>query len=751
MIPSRQRLFLGYSLAVASTTLATCVRLAIEPQLLEQVPFVTYFPAVFITALYARLGPALLAVVLSSLAASHYFLPPNDAFLPTDASGWTAMVLFVFFGVAIAFLSEQMHRNSQRAINESEKFSVTLACIGDAVIVTDALANVTFLNGVAEELTGWTSIEAKGQPLDAVFRIINEQTRKTVESPAKHALREGAIVGLANHTVLIAKDGSERPIDDSAAPIRAHDSTVLGCVMVFRDVSERKRVEEIRARLAAIIESSDDAIIGKTLDGIVTSWNRAAERLYGYTADQMIGQPISLIVPPDKKDELTAIMDRLRQGEAIAQMETDRQCRDGSRRQVSLTISPIRGANGQIVGASTIARDISERVRMEEELRQVASDLARASQRKDEFLATLAHELRNPLAPIRTGLELLHRVGNEPEKIEEVRAMIERQTQQLITLVDDLMNASRITRGKLELRKRRVNLTNVLKSAIEACRPFIDEANHQLTVRLPESPIYLDADPNRLTQVISNLLTNAAKYTPESGQIFLTAECHGNEAVISVQDNGIGIASDMRDRVFEMFAQIEQPLEKSYTGLGIGLTLVRSLVEMHGGSVDVDSNGINQGSTFRIRLPVSMNLSVNEPSAVKTPSTAVLPKRRILVVDDNTDAADLLRAVLEMDGSEVATAADGREAIDVAAEFRPEIVLMDLGMPTMNGFEAARIIRKQPWGKEMVLVALTGWGQDEDRQKTDRAGFDHHVVKPIDPAMLEQLLANINGPTAKTP
>jgi CheY-like chemotaxis protein len=331
---------------------------------------------------------------------------------------------------------------------------------------------------------------------------------------------------------------------------------------------------------------------------------------------------------------------------------------------------------------------------------------------------------------------------DDPALLEEVRATMVRQVQQLVTLVDDLLDVSRITQGKLHLRKCRVELADVVQSAVEAVRPFIDEAGHRLSVSLPPQSVWLDADPHRLAQILSNLLSNSSKYTPEGGRIELTAERQGSDVVVSVRDTGIGIPADMLGRIFEMFTQVDRSLEKGYTGLGIGLTLVKRLVEMHGGTIAAHSEGAGNGSVFTLRLPVLIGAPPDQPlAALPDHMTARVARRRVLVVDDNTAAADMLSRVVRMLGHEVRTAGDGQEAVHLAAEFRPDVVLMDLGMPVMNGFEAARHIREQPWGRDIFLIALTGWGQDEDRRRTQEVGFDRHLVKPADPAELQRLLA----------
>lgn len=382
----------------------------------------------------------------------------------------------------------------------------------------------------------------------------------------------------------------------------------------------------------------------------------------------------------------------------------------------------------------------------EEELRSTATQLTDANRRKDEFLATLAHELRNPLAPIRSGLELMSLAKDDPEILEQTRGIMEQQVEQMVRLIDDLLDVSRITRGRLELRRSRVELADVIRTAVEASRPFITQAGHELTTAQPDGPIYLEADPSRLTQVISNLLNNAAKFTNPHGRIELSTERLGDGVRLTVKDNGIGIPAEMLEQIFEMFTQVDYSQERGSAGLGIGLTLVRQIVEMHGGTVTVASNGENQGSAFIIFLPFPHETRLTEKplqknnNALKTGNGC-----RVLIVDDNQAALDTLSMLVRTLGNHVQTAADGQEATAVAAEFLPQVVLMDLGMPRMDGYAAARYIREQPWGREMLLVALTGWGQETDRQRTKEAGFDHHLVKPARPADVQKLLADVAG------
>ncbi len=403
---------------------------------------------------------------------------------------------------------------------------------------------------------------------------------------------------------------------------------------------------------------------------------------------------------------------------------------------------PVFGADGEVEAVAGTTRDVTERKRMEDELRQLAASLSDADHRKDEFLATLAHELRNPLAPIRNGLQLLKLVNSDAEAAEQSRAMMERQVDQMVRLVDDLMDVSRISRGKIELRRERLPLIDVLASAVETSRPLIEQMGHELSVVPPSQSVVVDADLTRLSQVFLNLLNNAAKYSNRGGHIWLTAKRQGSEVVVSVKDAGIGIAPEQLPRIFEMFSQIDNSLERSQGGLGIGLTLVQRLVQMHGGSVEAHSEGPGRGSEFIMRLPVVEEASVPQRAKGEEAKKASL---RILIADDNRDGADSLSKMLKIMGSETLTAYDGEDAVSAAAVFRPDVILMDIGMPKLNGNEACLRMRELPWERQPMIMALTGWGQDGDRQRTQDAGFDHHLVKPVDIAVLMKLLAGVKA------
>jgi CheY-like chemotaxis protein/two-component sensor histidine kinase len=372
----------------------------------------------------------------------------------------------------------------------------------------------------------------------------------------------------------------------------------------------------------------------------------------------------------------------------------------------------------------------------------LAADLSEAARRKDEFLAMLAHELRNPLAPLSNAVHVLRQARGDGEAVRSASEMLERQVRQMTRLVDDLLDMSRITQGKIELRKERVELAPLLEQAVDAARPLYKSMNHQLTVSAPAEPVHLDADPMRLAQVVGNLLTNAAKFTDKGGHVWLTLEREGPLAAIRVRDNGIGIAAEQRPRLFEMFVQADTSLERSRDGLGIGLTLVKTLVEMHGGAVEVHSDGLGHGSEFVVRLPV---LEEERPPAARAPAArpAPTPSLRILIVDDNEDGAESLALLLQLGGHETHTAHDGLEAVEAAERLLPDVVLLDIGLPGLNGYEVCHRIRGTPWGRDLMIVAVTGWGQDVDRRRSREAGFDTHIVKPVDHDALLKLLSSL--------
>jgi PAS domain S-box-containing protein len=977
----------SHGIALAALAAALAVRWLLDPVMGDTLPLVTLFGAVAAAVWLGGYQVASIVALLGYFACAYLFIEPRGELGLNLVPNQVGLIAFLFTCALIIGFGEYARAERRKAAVRGESLRTTLSSIGDGVIATDDAGRVTIMNPVAETLTGWASGEAQGRAFDEVFRIVNETTRQKVESPVQRALEKGVVQGLANHTLLIAKDGSERPIEDSAAPIRCAEGELVGCVLVFRDVTERRRVEravadarayaenivdtvreplvvldrelrvksasrsfyqtfrvtpeategrplfelghrewdipelreqleevlprntslqgfeieqefpglgrrtmildarrvyregnrtelvllaiedaterkraeETRARLAAIVESSDDAIISKDLNGVITSWNPGAERIFGYTALEAIGQSISMLVPPERQDEEASILEQLRRGERIDHFETVRRRKDGALLDIELSVSPVADSNGRLVGASKIARDVTERQRAEAtrtrlasivassddaivskdlngiitswnpgaerifgysageaigkpitilipeenhgEEREILSRLRRgerlehyetvrrrkdgalidvaltvspladasgrvvgaskiarditgrkraekalkdADRRKDEFLAMLAHELRNPLASISNAVQVLERASDDGKAVRSMSEILERQVGQMQRYVDDLLDVSRITRGKVELRKEPIELAPLLEHTIAAIRPQVECLGHELRVKLPPQPIYLEADPVRLSQVVGNLLSNACKFTERGGSIELSAGVERGQAVVRVRDNGIGIASDQIPHIFGMFMQVDTTLERSVGGLGIGLTLVQSLVQMHGGSVEAKSSGLGQGSEFVVRLPMLSR----PPARSHKRESGVAPERasrRILIVDDNQDGAESLAMLMELRGHQTQTVHDGLEGVEIAERFRPDVVLLDIGLPRLNGYQVCHRIRAAPWGRNMVLIAMTGWGQDEDRSRSKEAGFDAHIVKPVDHDALMELLGSLGG------
>jgi PAS domain S-box-containing protein len=495
-----------------------------------------------------------------------------------------------------------------------------------------------------------------------------------------------------------------------------------------------------REHLRATLSCMADGVIVTDNNGQVTLMNRAAESLTAWNVNDAKARPcweVFAIRREDAQEATEYPIARVLKDSRVVHCEEPvlLVSRKGATIPVAYSAAPVHAADGSTTGVVLIFRDESQRRRAELALRN-------ADKRKDEFLATLAHELRNPLAPICMGAELLALGDNDAQTTEEVREMISRQAHHMVRLIDDLLDVSRITRGKLDLSKSRIELADVVGDAVAAVRPALDANRHDFVIRMPGEPMPLLADGHRLTQVVTNLLNNAAKFTPPEGRIELVASQSGGEVSIAVSDSGIGIAADKIDSVFEMFAQIHPTGESARGGLGIGLALVKSLVELHGGRVEVHSRGPNLGTTFNVRLPMLCDppASNNE----KGGNRAAYPRhqrKRVLIVDDNPDALESLSLAVEWMGNEVRRAHDGVEALQVAETFKPDIVLMDIGMPNMDGIDAARQIRQEPWGRDLALVATTGWGQDEDRRRTAEAGFDRHLVKPVAISALRELLS----------
>jgi PAS domain S-box-containing protein len=773
---------------------------------------------------------------------------------------------------------------------QSEWLRVTLSSIGDAVISTDAEGRVTFMNAVAESLTAWSQDEALGRPLADILHIINEQTRQQVDSPVEKVLREGKVVGLANHTLLIAKDGAERAIDDSAAPIRDDEGRVIGVVMVFHDITGRRKAEEARAHLAAIVESSDDAIVSKNLNGIIMSWNKGAEKVFGYTAKEAVGQPITMLIPPEHQGEEPQILEKIRRGETVDHYETVRRRKDGTYIDISLTVSPIRDEAGDVIGASKIARDVTEHKRAGEELRmseeryrsltsilssvvwttdaegefvvpqpeweaftgqtweehkgwgwldaihsddrervkskwetalksrstfesegrvwyapggeyhyysaraiplfnadgsirewignildvhkqkeaeaereklltaeRVAREAADAASRaKDEFLATVSHELRSPLNAMLGWARLLSSGNLDDEAAARGLKAIEQNAKAQAQLIEDLLDVSRIISGKFRLNNEPVQVVRVIEAAVDSVRPTAEVKGVRLQVTLDPDAGPVSGDAGRLQQVVWNLLSNAVKFTPRDGRVQVRLLRVNSHVEIEVSDTGQGILPEFLPYVFERFRQADGTSTRTHGGLGLGLAIVRHIIELHGGSVTADSPGKGKGATFTVKLPlmvihskpggeVRQHPRVDRETGLHFQPSPALEGVKVLIVDDEPESLLLLSIVLTQSGAYVKTASSAEEGFKVVQMWRPNVIVSDIGMPGEDGYSFMK--RVKTWAREtgawIPAIALTAFARAEDRMKALSSGFQIHVPKPVEPAELIAVIVSL--------
>ena len=1149
--PIGKSTFARYAVAVATVVLAWAARAALTPLWGPTgVPFIFFYPAIVVTAWYGRRGPALLAIVLSTLTANWFFVEPRHSFWLSRPSEVVALAAFVIVDLILVGAVELMHGARERLARElgqrlkteaqlaaeKELLTTTLTSIGDAVIVTDEKGAVTFLNAEAERLTGWRNDDAAGKPLVEVFQIVNEQTRLPVENPVENVLRLGTVTGLANHTVLIAKDGRETPIDDSAAPIRHDNGPILGVVLVFRDVAEQRRAQQESAQLAAIVEYSGDAIFTKDLNGTINTWNASARRLFGYDSPEIIGKPVTQLIPPEFLREEEEILQRLRQGKPSEWLETVRVAKDGRRIPVLLTSSPLKNATGEIIGASKIIRDISDLVRAREDLvrekellattlssigdavivtddqgqvtflndeaerltgwssdeasgrplnevfhiineqtrqpvenpvdkvirmggvvglanhtvliskdgreipiddsaapiRQAggplfgvvlvfrdfterklteqtlrereerfhtmadnapvmiwvsgtdklftwfnkqwleftgrtmeqelgngwaegvhpddfdrclktyvesfdarqpfsmeyrlrrhdgdwrwvldhgtptyqakdmftgfigscldvtdrklvemalresetrvaglidsamdaviavdaeqcivlfnpaaermfgcaASDVLgtsidrfiptslRATHRqhiekfgrtgatsrrmgalgalsgvrasgdefpieasishltvggqqlftvilrditerklaeaererllrteqelrvaaeeanrlKDEFLAIMSHELRNPLNVI-LGYSELFLLSEEIKRSPQLLQMGEAVKRNALTqsrLIRDLLDLSRLRSGKISLNSETVSLLTAVNNAVETVRGDADAKHIPIEVVVPDEALFVEGDPVRLEQIVWNLLNNSVKFTPAGGSIKLRLAKQDDQALLTVEDTGQGIDPEFLPHVFELFRQADASTSRAQSGMGIGLAIVQQLIDLHHGTISVFSAGKSKGSVFSIQLPLS--LKQRTPLASVVDLTTTLEKISVLVVDDSEDTTEMLAHLLQMSGAVVTGATSAEEGLRMMAQEEFDVVLSDISMPGMDGFEFLRKLRRLPGRSEVPVLALTGFGRPEDIERAKEEGFYSHITKPFELDALIALLQKL--------
>jgi PAS domain S-box-containing protein len=652
---------------------------------------------------------------------------------------------------------------------QREWFSVTLGSIGDAVIAADPDGRVTYLNEPAEALTGWPSSEANGQPLAEVFNIVNEKTGKQIENPAELVVRTGSIVGLANHTALIDRKGVHRPIADSAAPIRAADGEIIGVVLVFRDVTEERRAEDALAEqrewFETTLQSIGDAVIATDVHGLVVFMNPIAEQLTGWRLAEASGRPcadiFNIVNENSRRTVESPVAHVLAEGTVVGLANhTVLISADGTERPIDDSGAPIRSRDGRIVGVVLVFRDVSERRRADLERRDATlerdrlleaeraarADAERASRVKDEFVAMVSHELRTPLNAILGWTQLMVKPGAPPDVIARGLDVIARNTRLQTQLIADLLDISRIVSGKLRLDIEQIDLARVVSDAIDTVQREADDKGIALTRRLDGKVGAIAGDAARIQQIIWNLLSNAIKFTPAGGQVVVRLRKAGTDAEITVTDTGAGIRPDFLPQIFDRFQQADQSITRRFGGLGLGLSIVKHLVELHGGTISAASGGIGRGTTFTIVLPSSIGARTADRSPSDTGAREQirdsLSGLRILVVEDEPDTSEFLDRFLRGYGADVVLARSAEEALSRLANDRVDIVVSDIGLPGIDGYELMHRVRQLPTtaGGAIPAIALTAYARTEDRTRAFRAGYQAHLAKPIEPP---ELLATI--------
>ena len=619
-------------------------------------------------------------------------------------------------------------------------YRLLVAQVQQAAVTLTQEGRIVSCNRRFADLLGRTMSSLTGR---ALSEFVSDDCQPTLD----RMLREGCSEELQDSVTLVRSDDTRVHLHLGVRPVR---EGALGLCLMVTDLTEQRHYEELQRaqealraseeRYRNLFESIDEGFCvievlcdrqGKPVDYRFLETNPSFENQTGM--QDVVGRTMRELRPNHEEHWFQTY------GEvAFTGIPTRFQGRASALNRW-YDVYAFRVGEPEELKVAVLFSDITARRQSEEALKA-------ADRRKDEFLATLAHELRNPLAPIRNAVQILQAKGPPIPELQWARGVIDRQVLVMARLLEDLLDVSRISRQRLELRTELLELTSVVDAALETSRPVIEAAGHELIVRVPTAPLRLMGDPVRLEQVLSNLLNNAAKYTEGSGRIELAAAQEGSEVVISVKDNGIGIDASMLPDLFRIFSQQQGTHGRTQEGLGIGLSLVKGLVELHGGSVSAQSEGPGKGSEFIVRLPLAAEASVEDTESAESDELQQPAARyRLLIADDNRDGADSLAMLLQVLGHDVETAYAGDQAVDVAQQMRPDAVLLDIGMPRLNGYEACRLIRSEPWGREMVLIAVTGWGQEEDRRRTREAGFDLHLVKPVDSADLLKVLASVLG------
>ncbi|MBV9959197.1 MAG: PAS domain S-box protein [Acidobacteria bacterium] len=891
---------LRYGIAILVVALAAAIT-SLLPALYTRSPFSLFFAAIIFISVYCGFGAGLVGIGLSILIGAYLFLPPQYT-LRVGGEGVLRLTSFAVLTLLFNFLTYRIKRAELAARLSEQQLSTTLMSIGDAVIATDTSGRVTFMNAVAQALTGWTLDDARERELTEVLRLVNEQTRQPVESPVARVLRDGAAVGLVNHTLLLAKDGREIPINDSGAPIRDEEGKLNGVVLVFRDFSELKEADARLRFQARLLDVVEQAMIATDMEGRVTYWNQFAEKLYGWSSAEALGRNIMELTPSvPEQDKASEIMSAILAGESWAGDFKARH-RDGKVFPIRVNNSPIYDARGTQIGVVGASDDISQHKRAEEErarlsaeiekqrkrldniiasvpgvvweawgepddaaqhidfvsdyvqtmlgysvrewlstpnfwlsivheddkeraareaaakfalgygtsqfrwlksdgsvlwveahsvtiyndegqpvgMRGVTLDISQrklveekqaellarehearteaelANRTKDEFLATLSHELRTPLTAMLGWTWMLRSRELDRETHAHALETIERNVRAQAQLIEDLLDVSRIITGKTRLEVGACELMPVIEAALDTARPAAEAKGIQIQVELDPSASPVLCDPARIQQVVWNLLSNAVKFTPRQGAVRVSLKRFDTHVEVSVSDTGQGISKDFLPHVFDRFRQADSSTTRMHGGLGLGLAIVRHLVELHGGTVRAESEGEGAGATFIVSLPLMPSaLDALDGSARPLPEIESAPELdceptlvgvHVLVVDDEPDARDLLTAALRQCEARVTAVASADEALRVLAQSPPDVLVSDIGMPVADGYELIQKVRgleKENGGEQLPAIALTAYASDSARAAALKAGFQKHLAKPIEPSKLVHTIAGL--------
>jgi PAS domain S-box-containing protein len=629
-----------------------------------------------------------------------------------------------------------------------ELLSLFINAVEDhAIFLLDPAGQVLTWNPAAQRITGYCEREIVGQPLCVLYPPDDQ-------SLATERIHRVAAEGHCQAAGwMTRRDGRLFWGDVSLTALRDDQGQRCGIAVIVRDLTERHQAEgdllQTKLKYDLLMAGVQEyAIFLMDPEGRVTDWNAAAERLLGYSQEEIIGQHFAIFWTAEEGEPGGIAEQELKQAVASGSASDDRWHvrKNGTHFWANGITSALRDDQGSLRGFAKVLRDKTDSKRFEEELRAKADALQEADRHKNEFLAMLAHELRNPLAPIATAVTLL-KVTEQCETGRQAVEVIDRQVRKFTRLINDLMDVSRITRGKIQLHLKRVDLRSCIGNAVSTSDAMISERHHSLSVSLPEEPIWVLADATRLEQIFENLLNNAAKYTETGGTISLRAQICDAQAIVEVQDTGVGIAPELMPHIFDLFTQADCTLDRAEGGLGIGLTIVKSIVEMHDGKVAAATEGPGKGSVFSVRLPLMLNAQLARITTTTEPAPQA-EKVKVLVVDDNVDAANMLAMLLKTKGHQVLSESCGLTALEVSVQYQPHMILLDIGLPGMDGYKVAQRLREQHATKNILLVALTGYGQPEDRQRSKDAGFDYHLVKPVDIDDIQAIIGSIKPPTA---